>query len=46
VRINAPLTFGILHLAPLWGEFRRLHPKVSMLVEFLGQAFRNCSWGN
>jgi DNA-binding transcriptional LysR family regulator len=30
VRINAPLTFGILHLAPLWGEFRRLHPKVTL----------------
>lgn len=30
VRINAPLTFGILHLAPLWGEFRSLHPKVTL----------------
>jgi DNA-binding transcriptional LysR family regulator len=30
VRINAPLTFGVLHLAPLWGEFRRQHPKVTL----------------
>jgi DNA-binding transcriptional LysR family regulator len=30
VRISAPLTFGILHLAPLWGEFRRLHTKVAL----------------
>ncbi|SDP87989.1 transcriptional regulator, LysR family [Rhodoferax sp. OV413] len=30
LRINAPVTFGILHLAPLWGVFRRQHPKVSL----------------
>jgi DNA-binding transcriptional LysR family regulator len=30
VRVNAPVTFGILHLAPLWGRFRALHPKVSL----------------
>lgn len=30
LRINAPFTFGILHLAPLWGEFKKLHPKVSL----------------
>jgi DNA-binding transcriptional LysR family regulator len=28
LRVNAPVTFGILHLAPLWGEFRALHPQV------------------
>jgi len=28
VRVNAPVTFGILHLAPLWGEFMALHPNV------------------
>lgn len=28
LKINAPLTFGNLHLAPLWGEFLRLHPQV------------------
>jgi len=26
LRINAPFTFGILHLAPLWGLFRDQHP--------------------
>lgn len=33
LRINAPLTFGVLHLAPLWGRFARLHPKVSLDIE-------------
>jgi DNA-binding transcriptional LysR family regulator len=33
LRINAPLTFGILHLAPLWGRFARLYPKVSLDVQ-------------
>lgn len=32
LRINAPFTFGILHLAPLWGLFRTLHPKVTLDV--------------
>ena len=32
LRINAPVTFGILHLAPLWGVFRGLHPKVQLDV--------------
>lgn len=26
LRINAPFTFGIAHLAPLWGLFREQHP--------------------
>lgn len=30
LRVNAPVTFGILHLAPLWGVFRGLHPQVSL----------------
>jgi DNA-binding transcriptional LysR family regulator len=30
LRINAPLTFGILHLAPLWGVFRSQYPMVSL----------------
>ena len=30
VRVNAPLTLGIRHLAPLWGEFRALHPNVTL----------------
>jgi len=28
LRINAPLSFGVLHLAPLWGRFAAAHPKV------------------
>lgn len=32
LRINAPLTFGILHLAPLWGVFKAEHPKVTLDV--------------
>ncbi len=30
LRINAPLTFGNLHLAPLWSRFMAAHPKVSL----------------
>lgn len=30
LRINAPVTFGILHLAPLWGAFRVRHPQVRL----------------
>ena len=32
LRVNAPFTFGVLHLAPLWGAFRALHPKVQLDV--------------
>ena len=32
LRINAPLSFGILHLAPLWGRFMALHPDVELDV--------------
>ena len=32
LRINAPVTFGILHLAPLWGQFRTRYPMVSLDV--------------
>jgi DNA-binding transcriptional LysR family regulator len=32
LRINVPVTFGILHLAPLWGQFRALHPQVKLDV--------------
>ena len=32
LRINAPFTFGILHLAPLWGLFRERHPLVTLDV--------------
>lgn len=30
LKINAPLSFGNLHLAPLWGEFLKLHPLVEL----------------
>ena len=30
LKINAPLTFGNLHLAPLWGEFLKLQPQVEL----------------
>jgi DNA-binding transcriptional LysR family regulator len=32
LRINAPFTFGVLHLAPLWGAFRVRHPNVTLDV--------------
>lgn len=32
LRINAPFTFGVLHLAPLWGAFKAQHPKVELDV--------------
>jgi DNA-binding transcriptional LysR family regulator len=32
IRVNAPLTFGVLHLAPIWGRFATLNPKVSLDV--------------
>lgn len=32
LRINAPFTFGVLHLAPLWGAFRVRHPNVKLDV--------------
>lgn len=32
LKITAPLTFGIRHLAPLWGEFLRVHPRVELEV--------------
>jgi DNA-binding transcriptional LysR family regulator len=32
LRINVPVTFGLLHLAPLWPAFMALHPKVLLDV--------------
>jgi len=32
VRVNAPQTFGVLHLAPLWGCFMDANPRVSLEV--------------
>jgi DNA-binding transcriptional LysR family regulator len=30
IRVSAPLTFGVLHLAPLWGKFTALYPQVRL----------------
>jgi DNA-binding transcriptional LysR family regulator len=30
LRVNAPFTFGIIHLAPLWGAFRAQNPQVTL----------------
>ncbi|MYN12826.1 LysR family transcriptional regulator [Pusillimonas sp. TS35] len=30
LKINAPVTFGLLHLAPLWGGFMAQHPAVML----------------
>lgn len=32
LKVNAPVSFGILHLAALWPRFRALHPKVHFEV--------------
>lgn len=32
LRINAPLSFGVLHLAPLWGAFLGSNPQVALEV--------------
>lgn len=32
VRVNAPVTFGIRHLADLWGRFQAAHPRVTLDV--------------
>ncbi|MBI3900164.1 MAG: LysR family transcriptional regulator [Gammaproteobacteria bacterium] len=30
LRLNVPVSFGIQHLAPLWGKFTAAHPKVKL----------------
>ncbi|RJG13475.1 LysR family transcriptional regulator [Pseudomonas cavernicola] len=35
LRINAPLSFGILHLAPLWPEFMQKYPDVELDVALI-----------
>jgi DNA-binding transcriptional LysR family regulator len=30
LRINVPVTFGLLHLAPLWPAFMEMHPRVEL----------------
>ena len=32
LRVNVPVSFGLLHLAPLWPAFMQLHPKVILDV--------------
>lgn len=32
VKINVPVTFGVMHLAPLWGDFMAKNPQVSLDV--------------
>lgn len=32
LRVNAPVTFGIIHLAPLWSAFRARYPQVRLDV--------------
>jgi DNA-binding transcriptional LysR family regulator len=38
IRMSAPLSFGIAHLAPALADFARLHPKVELEVEFEDRA--------
>jgi len=35
LKISAPLTFGMMHLAGLWGGFLKRHPQVQLDVELL-----------
>jgi DNA-binding transcriptional LysR family regulator len=32
LKVNVPVSFGLLHLAPLWSEFRAFNPRVSLEV--------------
>lgn len=32
LKVNVPVSFGILHLAPVWAEFKARHPKVNFEV--------------
>lgn len=33
LKVSVPVSFGIQHLAPLWGEFLKAHPLVSLDVQ-------------
>ncbi len=35
LRINAPLTFGVLHLAALWPKFMSLYPAIELQVSLI-----------
>tara|TARA_R110001599_G_scaffold46871_1_gene136809 strand:+ start:3076 stop:3963 length:888 start_codon:yes stop_codon:yes gene_type:complete len=37
IRVNAPVTFGIMHLAQLWDQFHLRHPKVQLDVTLSDQ---------
>ena len=46
LRVNAPVSFGVLHLAPLWGAFMSAHPSVELdislndrLVDLVDEGF-------
>ena len=46
LRVAAPLSFGVAHLAPLWGEFMARHPQVQLdislndrLVDLVDEGF-------
>ena len=30
LRVNAPVSFGVLHLGPIWADFMRAYPKVEL----------------
>jgi DNA-binding transcriptional LysR family regulator len=32
LKVNAPVSFGIIHLAPLWADFMGRHPKVTLEI--------------
>jgi DNA-binding transcriptional LysR family regulator len=34
LRVNAPMSFGTLHVAPLMAEFARMHPGITLEVDF------------
>ncbi|MEP6876165.1 MAG: LysR family transcriptional regulator [Burkholderiales bacterium] len=35
LRINVPLSFGVLHLAPLWPKFAKLYPEVELDIALI-----------
>ena len=35
LRINAPLTFGVLRLAPLWPKFMALYPEIELQISLI-----------
>lgn len=35
LRVNVPVSFGLMHLAPLWADFLHQHPKVTLEVSLV-----------